>query len=149
MSFSGKTSFINNKAGYYGGAIHGYTGNELIFKGINLFENNEAEKSGGGAIYVADSHITFENKVTFNFNFAPNGGAMYFENGATLNLNQHIILNTSYNSATQYGGAIYHYDSISPIQCAFLLDEETEDETVTLPNYNVPSYWMKRLRMKL
>ncbi len=134
VSFSGETSFINNKAGYYGGAIHGYTGNEILFKGISLFENNKAEKTGGGAIYVADSHITFENKVTFNFNFAPNGGAMYFENGATLNLNRQVLLTTSHNYATQYGGAIYHYDSISPIQCAFLMDEETEDQTVTLPD---------------
>ncbi len=55
---------------------------------------------------------------------------MYFENGATLNLNQHIILNTSYTTLPHSMGVQY-------------------TTMIAYHQYNVPSYWMKRLRMKL
>ena len=141
-SFSGNTSFINNRAGYFGGAIHGYIKIELILSGVILFENNSIDIEGrdiplagnGGAIFASDTYITLNDTVNFTRNVAQNGGAMYFENGATLVLEPNTTLSTSYNNATKYGGAIYHTDGITPSQCAFLMREKNPDTVERIPN---------------
>ena len=142
-SFSGNTSFRNNRAGFFGGAIHGYIKIKLILSGVSLFENNTVDTEeetklynfgGGGAIFASDTHISLKDTVNFTLNVAQNGGAMYFENGATLVLEPNTTLSTSYNSATKYGGAIYHTDGITPSQCTFLMRERTPDTVLTLPN---------------
>ena len=140
-SFSGNTSFTNNRAGLFGGAIHGYIKIELILSGVSLFVNNTVDTEmelynagGGGAIFASDTHITLNNTVNFILNVAQKGGAMYFENGATLVLEPNTTLSTSYNRATKYGGAIYHTDGITPSQCTFLMREKNPETVQRIPN---------------
>ena len=85
-----------------------------------LFRSNHATGNGGG-VSASDSKIILGGKIKFASNWAKNGGAMHFENGATLILKQNTTLTTSYNNASHYGGAIYHSDAITPSQCEFAM----------------------------
>ena len=42
---------------------------------------------------------------------------MYFINAASLTLASHTTLETSHNTAADYGGAIFHKDIVTPSQC--------------------------------
>jgi predicted outer membrane repeat protein len=144
--FSGYTVFINNKAKCNGGAIHGFIKVVIVFSGVSLFQNNSVDVSGGtmeggqvvvgsgGAIFASDTHIRLKDMNIFTLNLAQKGGAMYFENGATLDMEPNTTLTTSSNHATKYGGTIFHADSITPSQCQFLLNERTQETILTLPN---------------
>ena len=115
LVFSGNSLFYNNTVHDSGGAIISFFG-DLSFTGNTSFINNSALKNGG-AIYASQARVMFDNTVIFLSNSAQNGGAMYLINGATLTLRSHANLNMSYNRATDYGGAIYHKDIVTPDQC--------------------------------
>ena len=115
LAFSGNSLFYSNSADNRGGAIFSRYG-ALSFTGSTAFINNSALK--GGAIYASRAGVTFDNTLTFLSNSAQNGGAMYFTDEASLTLTLYANLNLSYNRATDYGGAIYHKDIVTPDQCS-------------------------------
>ncbi len=131
ISFTGNTVFEENWAGINGGgAIKMSLKTNLLFSGVTVFRNNTAE-GNGGAIFASDSHSIIGNKSTFISNRAGNGGAMYFEYGATIALQQNTTLITSYNHASKYGGALYHKDAVRFTQCQFDYSEWKRDDDVS------------------
>ena len=119
-------SFSRNNA-TYGGAMSTLYGT-VYLEGHTQFTHNTANQ-GGGAIFIAGTEIQVLGHVEFSFNSAENGGAMFFDNGASLNfINQtgfHIpFLASSFNSARQDGGVIYHNDSPSISQCSHYAGEQ-------------------------
>ena len=128
LSFKGRTLFHNNY-GYYGGAIDSSNG-KISFAGTTIFTNNTAtEKSDGGALYAVRTEISMEGNVSFSFNSAKNGGAMSFKD-SYLMFKLSTTLETSYNHASDYGGAIYYDDKFTTNQCGIrgTIDEERPDE---------------------
>ena len=131
--FEGNTVFDSN-SGPNGGALYCLHGS-LFFYGNTLFTHNTADKDGG-AVYAVGTSIHMQGYVNFTSNRAGrNGGAMYLDTGATLGLvtmmqdwNEPIVpytlLNTSRNSAQDYGGAIYHTDNPTARQCSQINDFE-------------------------
>ena len=113
MEFSGNTSFYNNSALTNGGAISSENGT-LSFRGSTSFISNKAQIDGG-ALYALKTEVTLYGTANFSSNAAQSGGAMYLTSGATLFIAS--ILNVSHNNATDYGGAIFHRDIVTPIQC--------------------------------
>lgn len=112
--FHGETLFCNN-SGHNGGAIFIARGT-LELAGHTNFRNNVATEQGGG-VYASSTGITMDNTVIFSDNSAQRGGAMYLKLGATLTLEWYMNLSTIRNIAIEYGGAIYHEDSITILQC--------------------------------
>ena len=106
-----------------GGAMSTLYGTVYI-QGPTQFTHNTADEDGG-AMLADNTVIQIRNKVNFTFNSAINGGAMFFENGASMNLtylNPTIrgpLLTSSFNTACQDGGVIYHRDSPSDSQCLY------------------------------
>ena len=122
ISFTGYTLFHNN-SGLKGSAIVSNEGS-MSFNGITIFTNNTATgDSGGGALNAMRSEITMKGNVTFSFNSAKNGGAMWLDR-TSLTLAPHTTLSTSYNTASEYGGVIYNQDRITAYQCAWNLKNE-------------------------
>ena len=113
--FKGNTSFHNNSATLVGGGTSSQYGN-ISFAGITTFTANRAGRDGG-ALNAISTAVTFEGMLKFSFNSARTGGAMYFINAASLTLASHTTLETSHNSAIDYGGAIFHKDIVTPSQC--------------------------------
>ena len=116
------TLFYNNNALTSGGAISSEGGN-LSFRGSTSFISNKAQIDGG-ALYAFKTEVEFCGTANFSSNAAQSGGAMYFTSGATLFLAS--ILNVSHNNATDYGGAIFHRDIVTPIQCNERIRKENE-----------------------
>ena len=115
ITFTGPTWFDGNTA-QTGGAINSIQG-EIAFHSTVLFTHNRADSDGGG-IYAIGSNIVFGGILAeFDNNSALNGGAIYLST-ATLTLTN-TTLNTSQNYAAKYGGAIYHEDNPTPVQCSF------------------------------
>ncbi len=145
ISLTGNTVFEENWAGpENGGAIKMSMKTDLLISGILLFRNNTTE-GNGGAIFAFNSNIIISNISTFISNRASNGGAMYFEYGATMSLKQNTTLNTSYNHASKYGGAIYHKDIVGSPQCQFAYSEWTRNEDVS----NLPSCFLLLLQLSM
>ena len=113
IEFSGNTLFYNNSALTNGGAINSQYG-ILSFRGSTSFISNKAQIDGG-ALYAINTKVAFYDAANFSSNSAQSGGAIYFISGATLFLAS--ILNVSHNNATDYGGAIFHRDTVTSIQC--------------------------------
>ena len=113
--FKGNTSFRDNSATLAGGGTSSQYGS-ISFTGIITFTANRAGR-GGGALNAISTAVTFEGMLKFSSNSARTGGAMYFINAASLTLASHTTLETSHNSATDYGGAIFHKDIVTPSQC--------------------------------
>lgn len=116
--FKGMTTFINNTA-KIGGAI--YTAYDRIsFIGSTIFKNNTAHENGG-ALYVLGTSVIVKGTVIFTSNSARNGGAMYLTTATTLTLGSGASFISSHNSASEYGGAIYHRDNtVTLVQCNYL-----------------------------
>ena len=103
------TSFCNN-SGPVGGAILTERGT-LQLSIYTAITNNVATTYGGG-IFASGTAIKFESSirvvmVTFSFNSAESGGAMYLKFGTTLTLRWPMELNMNNNTATEYGGGAY------------------------------------------
>ena len=111
----------------HGGAVHAEY-SSLKFAGCN-FTNNAAQE--GGAVYAAETKIVLRWNVHFSSNSAQNGGALYLTAATKLSLSPSDKLLTSYNIASEYGGAIYHDDTVTPFQCDFI---EVSDDSFKLPD---------------
>ena len=135
IHFTGVTIFEENYSitNTNGGAMQLLLQTTLSISNMMLFRSNNATGNGGG-IFASDSRIISNYKVNFTSNQARNGGAMYFENGATLLLKHNTTIATSYNHATEYGGAIYHRDAITPSQCEYAMSEGARGNLNSLPN---------------
>ena len=175
LTFTGATSFINNTAGE-GGALYSLN-SAVVFKGNTSFHNNSATLAGGGTIsqygsisfagitaFTANragreggglnsinTAVTFEGMLKFSSNSARTGGAMYFINAASLTLASHTTLETSHNSAIDYGGAIFHKDIVTPSQCNNVIRQLFQVPSKLLPfcflqlkdlmTFNINSYY--------
>ena len=124
---TGDCSFTRNNA-TYGGAVNTLYGT-VYLQGPTQYTHNTADEDGG-AIFAAGTVIQVLEEVNFSFNSARDGGAMFFENGASLNLrdldstNDGPLLTSSFNFARQDGGVIYHRDSPSIFQCVYVSSEK-------------------------
>ena len=123
LHFKGSTVLYGNKAGL-GGAIYSPFGTKLTFSGDTLFSHNTAD-TNGGAIYSVNTNITFDlnSVLSFKWNTAENGGAMYLTSASFLTFNRIVNISISYNHATKYGGGIYNEDIASAAQCSFKRSE--------------------------
>ena len=130
LHFTGSTVLYGNKAGL-GGAIYSPFGAELTFSGDTLFSHNTAD-TNGGAIYSVNTNIIFdENSVlSFKYNTAENGGAMYLSSASFLTLTRGVTISMSYNHATKYGGGIYNEDIATASECSF---KHSEVSTLYIP----------------
>ena len=153
VSFNGHTQFFNNSAGgvysvdssvkFFGpstvftnnsrpnGAAIFFERGRLSFSGNTQFTNNTATEYGGG-LYVSSASIYMDVAVDFSFNSAKRGGAMFLKLGANLSLEWYALLTTSANTASEYGGAIYHEDSITIIQCTNVSNILHTDQNLAL-----------------
>ena len=91
LNIHGNTTFTNNTAEKYGGAIKIYADSTPLSKGIKgilnisdnvLFEGNNVSKGNGGALSIIDSDSSINNAI-FRNNHAAEGGAV--EGGSTNN----------------------------------------------------------------
>ena len=107
-TFSGTTSFINNRAER--AVVLAYQ-STVIFKGSTLFGNNIAGMCGG--IYAYKSTLYMQGNVLFMGNEGNNGGAMALYNSVIdftrKGFNQ--IIQFIKNTARHSGGAIYIDDA--------------------------------------
>lgn len=122
-------TFINNRAGEYGGAIctglmtddisvnitnctfinnTAPMGGAILIKGNNVrvtnskFEENKATENEGGALFIMGNSALIINS-TFNDNFAKTVGAGILINGSDVS-----VLNSSFdNNIADYGAAVY------------------------------------------
>ena len=122
-SFIGNIVLEENYASGDGGAFH-IVMTSLSFSGCTLFQHNRAAGDGGAVFATDSSTISLRKNVTFMSNRATNGGAIFFQNGATMKLKWTTTFTTLHNQATEYGGVIYHSDSITPYQCEFAMSEK-------------------------
>ena len=125
LSFTGQSVLLGNKA-YAGGAIYSTLGSTVLFQGSHSLLINTAE-TDGGAIHAMGTNITMYNTtLVFTNNSAQRGGAVYFSREATLTMAGQVLINTSHNHATEFGGALYHEDNTVPIQCNFIVSQGIE-----------------------
>lgn len=133
--FRGNTLFCNN-SGANGGALYTEKG-KLEFYESTTFIGNSAITYGGGLYASSSSSVSVRGSVTvlFSRNSAIRGGAMYFTLGANITLDWFAVVTTIHNTATEYGGAIYHLDSISIVQCSNVtkIMHEEQDRALTIP----------------
>lgn len=147
LIMSGESMFSGNEASY-GGAIYtvfdrtiNILGPEptLSFEGNIIFTHNKANVDGG-AICSLGINIIFENdtkNVSFEYNSAENGGAMYLKSGTMLILRYDVEVYTSHNYASKRGGGIYYQDTATLTQCNFELSKRNklyaeDDESIEL-----------------
>ena len=111
ITFEGNcaVTFKNNRAIHgYGGAVYIHHYPTPLFKQNfteNLVEENE------GTIHFYHSNVTFQENsiVTFVYNEAYNGGAMYSYNKAHIVFQGKSTTTFKYNTAIQGGGVLYSY----------------------------------------
>ena len=131
VSFAGECSFTANTA-EVGGAINLLQG-EVTFHTAVMFSYNTAGLNGG-AIYSLGATVAFKGGTEFTSNSAQNGGALFFSNGGVMRVTSDTIITTRNNTATLYGGAIYHQDNIISAQCEYRDGlYTTTDQILSLP----------------
>lgn len=97
-----RNSLFQNNTGYTGGAIYAQTGNIKLIS--NLFENNEATWTGGGAVYVGfSSSVALQNNVFKRNQTAGKGGGVLFDSEPASFTGNEFIKNMS----TSHGGGAY------------------------------------------
>ena len=124
LTFQNSILFNGNVA-YRGGAIYTEYGT-LKLSGNTTFMNNSADLSGG-AMHGLSSVIEFHDNIIFSHNSANIGGGMYLEN-VSLNVISGMTLNTSFNKASKYGGAIYYEDTLNQYQCKAFFNNDYVDK---------------------
>ncbi len=137
LSFTEKVTFESNSA-EFGGAFYMLFGSSS-FSNNTLFTHNSASRNGG-AFYGLNSNMTVKSNINIIFNSAQNGGAMYLESGAFFTISHPIELSISQNSATEYGGAIYHQDTVTPFQCNFVNHSHYEPLPYCFLQFKVSTY---------
>ncbi len=115
---------LQNNQASHGGAIYSVHGTILLGGSTFLIRNSADED--GGALYAVNTESTLQGTVQFNFNSANRGGAMYFKQAAGLLFVTSFRLTTAYNYAHEYGGAIFHDDVASPVQCNYIPGNSTD-----------------------
>ena len=130
--FKGNTLFCNN-SGANGGALYAEKG-KLYFKKDTTFSRNTATRYGGG-LYASSTSISINDNISLSQNSAIRGAAMYLTLGAKITLEWYTRLTTINNTATEYGGAIYHQDSVSFVQCSNVtkIIQKEKDLALTIP----------------
>ncbi len=139
LNIHGNTTFTNNTAERYGGAIKIYADPTPLSKGIKgilnisdnvIFEGNNVSNGNGGALSIIDSDSSINNAI-FKNNHATEGGAV--EGGVTTNCifennskpeTSGTIVNGGKNDSTNSDDKIkptdgVSYDSISKIPVSF------------------------------
>ena len=119
---SSTTLFSGNFANLSGGAIDTTYGTIRLLSGNTSFTNNSANFFGG-ALYGSSIDMDYYGNIIFSHNSAKRGGGMYFID-VSLKIITGMKLNASFNEASEYGGAIYHEDILTPYQCAANLEYE-------------------------
>ncbi len=120
------TTFTENKAGEYGGAIfHAGTGTVTA----STFNKNSSTNGGAIALRGAseDKNATLNiSESTFEANSAENGGALY--NGLYGSLD---VANSKFtnNTATKSGGAITNVAAINTINATFTNNSTTDENS--------------------
>ena len=129
--FTDNIEFGYNKA-LLGGAMYSTYGEVVFQKGVRnsvaQFMHNRADRDGG-VLYVTGTNVTLKRLVHYEFNSAQNGGVIYFNTGARLNLDRQFgaIFSASFNEASEYGGVLYHEDQATFVQCDFIDKEVVTD----------------------
>ena len=95
----------------------------------------------GGAIHATSAYITLHRLVSFTYNSAQNGGAIYLKTTARLILEKRLgaLFRAAHNRAIQFGGVIYSEDSAALIQCEFRPEDVRVDQLPHCPlqiNFN-------------
>ena len=106
VRFLGINNFINNSAGYDGGAIFISNNTLLGFYGTSNFISNLAHNGGvGGAIYtIYNTVLSFNGTNNFINNSGDDGGAIYATDSTVLSFNG---ISNFINNSAFWGGAIY------------------------------------------
>jgi len=110
LNFEGCNTFSRNSAWYYGGGVHSEN-SILKISGNTIFSSNSVRYIGGG-IYRLGKTLYMSGMNNFMANTAERGGAEYLASSfILLSKNSTVTMNNCYNSATQYGGAVFVQDS--------------------------------------
>ena len=139
VSLSGNSFFCNN-TGNTGGALSTTSEKQCVLGilGNTTFHNNRATQ--GGALHVSNINVKLSDcSVSFSSNVADLGGAIYFELKSVLTMGRSTFIKTESNKATQYGGAIYHKDSVVDIQCSNVTNILKEQKQV----WEVPAAFLQ------
>ena len=114
-------SLLQGNNASFGGAIYSVHGTG---GGGTVFQSNRAD-ADGGALYAINTEITLKSEVLFNYNSANRGGAMFFQQTASLLFTMSFKLTAVYNHADEYGGVIFHDDVATHVQCSHILRNST------------------------
>ncbi len=114
---NGNILFCRN-SGHKGGAMGMISdqNSRLEMSGVVIFDSNTAML--GGALHASGISMTLSGVANFSSNTASTGGALYVEFMSVLNMNKNASLLTAGNEAADYGGAIFHEDSVTDLQCS-------------------------------
>lgn len=104
-------SFIDNKAGLYGGALYNYYTDIISLTNCSFTRDSSAS---GGAVYNYAQYKnalyrnTFRNNTFTNNVSTGSGGAIVFSNNGSAAMNIDMVKNTFIgNKASYYGGSVY------------------------------------------
>ena len=114
LTFQNSTSLFSGNFASRGGAIYIEYGTAKLSSNTNFMHN--AADNSGGAMYVSNTDIEFHGNIIFSHNSAVIGGGIYFID-VSLKIASGMKLNTSFNNASRYGGAIYYDDTLTHFQC--------------------------------
>ena len=114
LTFQNSTSLFSGNVAQKGGAIY-IEYRTIHFLRNTTFMNNSAD--AGGAMYGLSTDIEFHDNILFTHNSADTGGGMYFVD-VSLTIKYGMTLNTSFNIASRYGGAIFNEDTLTQFQCS-------------------------------
>lgn len=110
VSWEGKTTFCDNVADLNGGALSIESSSSVFWTGETLFCNNRVLDDGsfggglGGALYVQDSTVRWNETTVYLNNSAYTGGAVYAD--GAVNMVWEGTSNFTDNTATTNGGAV-------------------------------------------
>ena len=150
----GRTSFIENSAGYYGSALYilftnfkykdmnntaifsgnDYTAIKSIYSNITFIGTVSFHKNvgfEGGAIRSYASNVIFSGTIYFDKNMAILGGAIFLNGASKLIFKPKLSISFIFNHANDSGGALYVTDSQCSLrskqECFIILDAESKN----------------------
>ena len=101
-----RSSFINNRAWYNGGAVYFTSSSYTLTIKQCIFESNNANSDTGGAVYVSGNYGSANEpssgNIFSNNRASSDGGALYVSNG-----NLYINYSNYANNTASNGGALY------------------------------------------
>ena len=147
LTFTSTTTFFRgNTVDDSGGAIWSESGEIILSQDTNTYFINNSAHEYGGALCSIKTNIEFSDNITFSYNSAELGGAIQIR-GASLQFSPGMNLTTSYNNAREYGGAIFHEDTITRYLCldnwtgsrllanCFIELKETKSSSIAIYSY--------------